>query len=126
MGAKENLEEENKEGKDAVQINSGIDSTERIDAIKELIFGENMVEYDHKFHALFEKLEAYHKESEAQLMNVNEKLIIEMNEMRRKFEERVLHLQNEINAHLNKIEDDKTDRREFGKMLQVIADNLMK
>lgn len=126
MEAKENIDGVNKDGNDAVKDNSRTDSAERIDAIKKLIFGENMVEYDHKFHALFEKLEAYHKQSEAHLISINEKLIMDMNEMKKKFEERVQHLQNEINAHLNKIENDKTDRREFGKMFQVIAENLMK
>lgn len=115
MGAKEtNSPQEPAEG------------AERIDAIKKLIFGENMVEYDHKFQAIFEKLEEYHRDSEARLMNVNKQLINDMQSMKQKFEDRVQVLQQEINAHLAKIEDDKTDRRDFGKMLQSIAESLMK
>lgn len=117
---------ENNTPEKAASENSGIESAERIDAIKKLIFGENMIEYDHKFQALFDRLEEYHKEFEMRLLGMNQKHLDEMKDMKKKFENRVESLQNEINAHLNKIEDDKTDRREFGKMLQSIAENLMK
>lgn len=100
--------------------------TERIDAIKKLIFGEDMIEYDHRFEAVFKKLEEYHRDSEAKLLHVNQQLVNDIQEMKRKFEIQVQVLHQEINAHLAKIEDDKTDRHEFGKMLQTMAENLMK
>lgn len=126
MATKENFEEQNASEASDQAANTEAEGTERIDAIKKLIFGENMLEYDHKFKDLFEKLEDYHKEFEARLISVNQKLVEDMHDMKRKFENRVELLQLEINNHLAKIEDDKTDRREFGKMLQSIADNLMK
>lgn len=112
--------------KETIPNQDHAEGEERIDAIKKLIFGENMVEYDHKFQDIFDKLDEYHRDSEARLMSVNKKLIEDMQSMKQKFEERVQVLQQEINAHLAKIEDDKTDRRDFGKMLQVIAESLMK
>lgn len=112
--------------KESNQTNSIEEGAERIDAIKKLIFGENMIEYDHKFEAVFEKLEEYQRESAAKLLQVNQQLVNEMQEMKRKFEIQVQVLNQEINAHLAKIEDDKTDRHEFGKMLQAMAENLMK
>lgn len=108
------------------QSNAQDSGTERIDAIKKLIFGENMIEYDHRFEAVFKKLEEYHRDSEAKLLQVNQQLINDIQEMKRKFEIQVQVLHQEINAHLAKIEDDKTDRHEFGKMLQTMAENLMK
>lgn len=112
--------------KDQGSVNLTAEANERIDAIKKLIFGENMVEYDHKFHDVFEKIEAYHKQSEEHLYKIHQELVDDLKEQSRKFDERVKKLEKEINSHLDKIEDDKTDRREFGKMLQAIAENLMK
>lgn len=85
-----------------------------------------MIEYDHRFEAVFKKLEEYHRDSEAKLLHVNQQLVNDIQEMKRKFEIQVQVLHQEINAHLAKIEDDKTDRHEFGKMLQTMAENLMK
>lgn len=108
------------------QAHPNDEGAERIDAIKQLIFGENMIEYDHKFEAVFKKLEEYHRDSETRLMQVNQQLINDLHEMKRNFEVQVQVLHQEINAHLAKIEDDKTDRHDFGRMLQTMAENLMK
>ena len=98
---------------------------ERIDAIKKLIFGENMEEYDHKFHDVFKKLEEYHIEFEERLMSLNEKMEHEISALNKHFEKELSKAKKELENQALQLDDNKADRRELGKMLASVSDKLI-
>lgn len=99
---------------------------QRLDAIKSLLFGENMEEYDHKFHDLFDKLEQYHTEFEERMKKLHRQHQKELTEMTTKFESEMRSLEKEIRANLNKLDDNKSDRRALSDMLKNVAEQLVK
>lgn len=99
---------------------------QRIDAIKSLLFGENMEEYDHKFDDLFFKLDEFHKEFEERMKKLHREHQKELTEMTTKFEADMRALEREIRANLNKLDDNKSDRRALSEMLKNVADQLVK
>lgn len=101
-------------------------AAERIDAIKKLIFGENMEEYDHKFHDLFEKLEEYHTELENRIEKMNNKLSEEIKNLGKRIESRISQLDNENKSDFSTMNYNKTDRRELAEMLIELAEKLQK
>ena len=100
------------------------ENVKKIDAIKKLIFGENMEEYDHKFHDLFDKLDELHEEFESKIGAVTRKLTADTNKLAQKSEDRFELLQKELESQVQKLNDSKTDRRALGKMLSVISEKL--
>lgn len=98
---------------------------ERIDAIKKLIFGENMEEYDHKFHDVFKKLEEYHIEFEERLMALNNKVEHEIAALNKHFEKELSKAKRELENQAALLDDNKADRRELGKMLASVSDKLI-
>lgn len=106
------------------QLSNG--DAQRIDAIKSLLFGENMEEYDHKFDNLFDKLEQYHKEFEDRMRKLHREHQKELTEMTTKFESDMRTLEKEIRANLSKLDDNKSDRRALSDMLKNVAEQLVK
>lgn len=120
------MAEELKEIQEQNGENVTIADAQRIDAIKSLLFGENMEEYDHKFDDLFDKLEHYHNEFEERVKKLHRKHQDEMKAMTTQFEERINLMEKEIAAKFSKMDDNKSDRRELGKMLRNISEQLQK
>ena len=89
-------------------------------AIKQLIFGENMVEYDQRFNDTMEYLEKVKKELQDAIAAVESQLDQTAKNLRKEAEDQNNALMNEI----AKLEDKKADRKALGKMLQNIGEKL--
>ena len=112
--------EENKTTNKSDELNS-----KKIDAIKELIFGENMEEYDHKFHDLFDKIEAFHDEFEERMLKTNSKIVSDVKHLAKKTDNHIESLKNELAKQIAKLDDEKSDKRTLGKMLGEISKKLL-
>lgn len=99
-------------------------SLERIDAIKTLIFGENMEEYEKKFHELFAKIEEFHAEFEDRMLKTKKKMIQDVNLLTKKIDNRAAEMEMDFAKKMAKLDDDKSDRRSLSKMLKEIAAKL--
>lgn len=109
--------------------NEGMNSTnaaERINAIKSLIFGENMEEYDHKFHDLFDKLEEFHNELDDKINKLHKKINSEFTALKAKFDADLSELRKNHDEELRKLNDAKTNRHDLSDMLKDVASKLAK
>lgn len=109
--------------------NEGMNSTnatERINAIKTLIFGENMEEYDHKFHDLFDKLEEFHDELEDKINKLHKKMTADFASLKQKFDEDLNTLKQNHDEELKRLNDAKTNRHDLSDMLKDVAAKLSK
>lgn len=101
-------------------------AAERINAIKTLIFGENMEEYDHKFHDLFDKLEEFHDELEEKINKTHKKMSADLSALKNKFDADLAELRKNHDEELRKLNDAKTNRHDLSDMLKDVASKLAK
>ncbi len=96
----------------------------KVDAIKQLIFGENMVEYDQRFQKMMDKLEDTHRILEEKIEQLDHTVNATITDLNSEFESKRLKLEDEFHTAVDKLNDKKTDRKALGKMLQAIATKL--
>lgn len=100
------------------------ENDKKMDAIKQLIFGENMVEYDQRFNELMEKLENTHQLLEEKIKLLDDTLNSTIDDLNSEFESKRLKLEDDFNIAFDKLDRKKTDRKALGKMLQTIGEKL--
>ena len=99
-------------------------SDPRIDAIKDIIFGENIKEYN----AEFRKIKEYIEEQKAILETAIDSLRSDMDklleEVRNDFDDSVKALKDRTLEEMNNLDDAKTNRATLGSMLEDIGKKL--
>lgn len=115
------LEENNRENQGKVVEET---SDPRIDAIKDIIFGENIKEYD----AEFKKIKEYIEEQKSILETAIDSLRSDMDklleEVRNDFDDSVKSLKNRTLEEMNNLDDTKANRATLGSMLEDIGKKL--
>tara|TARA_B100000965_G_scaffold389281_1_gene394768 strand:+ start:393 stop:740 length:348 start_codon:yes stop_codon:yes gene_type:complete len=97
---------------------------EKMDAIKQLIFGDNMVEYDQRFKEVFDRIEKTQAELEDKLNSLDGQVKSTIEQLNKEFQLKSENLENQFLKAIEKLEDKKTDRKNLGKMLQNIGEKL--
>lgn len=111
---------ENKSDKNKVEGNNQqVDS--RIAAVRDLIFGENIQQYNTEFDDVYSKIKSLKEETENNLSesvtNIERKLADLESLMDNKFQD----LNEDLERRLADLDDEKTDRKKLGKALEKIA-----
>lgn len=96
----------------------------KVDAIKELIFGENMTEYNKRFADTLGKLEQVKTDLETKRKALAQTIHNELADTKKEIESRMTAIESTIAKEVARLEDKKTDRKAIGKMLQNIAEKL--
>lgn len=107
MSKKENLQ----------PTNDTVDSTSKIEAIKNLIFGENMVQYDSEFETLRKDLQQKKEHLESYIDEVRNELMQSIDTLSTDVNIRITDLEDSLNAKTEALSEKKVDRRELGKLL---------
>lgn len=113
------------------------DNEAKMDAIKQLIFGENMVEYDQRFNAMMEQMQKSQQLLESKIQEVDATLNSTIStlestindaiyDLNGEFESKTAKMEDSFNVAFDKLDNKKTDRRTLGKMLQTIGEKLQK
>lgn len=111
----------------ADQKNTSSETTtndQKMDAIKQLIFGENMVEYDQRFEEVVSRIEATQASLEMKLQNLELNMNSVIDDLNSEFENKRLKLEDHFNILYDKLDNNKTDRKALGKMLANIGNKL--
>lgn len=101
-----------------------VNNDPKIDAIKQLIFGENMTEYDQRFDETLKSLEDAKAEIEEKRKEMDAKIQDTLNSMNKEFEKKMTTMETLFLNHIERLDDKKTDRKALGKMLQNISEKL--
>ena len=110
--------------KAAQSKNQEVDSASKIEAIKNLIFGENIEQYDSEFHAMKrdiqkkkDQLDKYIDEVRAELMQSIDSLNTDVNI-------RITELEDSLREKTDQIAEDKVGKKELGKLLISLGEKL--
>ena len=94
-----------------------LDSSSKIEAIKNLIFGENIEQYNSEFDTLKKDLEKKKKVLEDYIDEVRNELMQSIDSLSTDVNIRITDLEDALNAKTESLTEQKIDRKELGKLL---------
>ncbi|APX99188.1 hypothetical protein CLV86_1137 [Lacinutrix venerupis] len=100
------------------------DPTSKIDAIKQLIFGENMVEYNHEFEAVKKDILKKKKELENLVDEVKTELLQNIDNLSTDINIRITELENSLEDKADALEEKKLDRKLLGDLLIKLGEKI--
>lgn len=100
------------------------DPTSKIDAIKQLIFGENIQEYNHEFEAVKQDILNKKKELVDLMEDVKAELLQNIDNLSTDINIRITELENTLEDKTDALEDKKLDRKLFGDLLIKLGEKI--
>ena len=99
-------------------------TTSKIDAIKQLIFGENIQAYDNEFDTLKKDILNKKNELEDLIESVKPELIKSIDSASTDINIRITELEDKIEDRLEDLDDKKLNRRELGDLLVKLGEKI--
>ena len=99
--------------------NEAVDN--RIAAVRDLIFGENMQQYQNDFDEARELISNLKKESTETLADLSANFENKIQALQESTEESLNRLAADIDKKITRLDDNKADRKKLGKALEKIA-----
>lgn len=93
----------------------------KIDVIKELIFGNNIREYQKEFTDIYDQIENTKKELKQMINSTKDALYDDLEDLRKEMNNRIDEVQLSLNTEIDNLEDKKTDREQLGSLLEEMA-----
>ena len=113
-----------KNDKNTQDITNSNDPTSKIDAIKQLIFGDNIQEYDHEFEAVKLDILNKKKELESLIDDVKAELLQNIDNLSTDINIRITELENTLEDKAQVLEEKKLDRKLFGDLLIKLGEKI--
>lgn len=113
------MEENNPEQQNDTPIKPTVDS--RIAAVRDLIFSENIEQYDAQFTEVNNQINELREETEKNLFETSANLEQRLSDLETLMEQKFDALYDDLDKRLAKLNDDKADRRNLGQALEKIA-----
>ncbi|HHL52142.1 MAG TPA: hypothetical protein ENJ39_02095 [Flammeovirgaceae bacterium] len=98
----------------------------KIAAIREIIFGDNIKEFEKEFKKLNNIIDAYKDELEKKLAAFKEQAESLIASTNQEFDNKINELRAELNKRLDELANEKLDRKSFGSALQKLGDEIGK
>jgi len=96
---------------------NSLDSSSKIEAIKNLIFGENIEQYDSEFDKVRKEIEKKKTALENYIDEVRNELMQSIDSLSTDISIRMTDLEDSLQAKTEALTEDKVDRKELGKLL---------
>ena len=96
---------------------NSVDSNSKLEAIKNLIFGENIQQYDSEFDLLKKDILAKRKELFEMIEDTREEVNKSIDSLSTDLNIRITDLESKMDDRLDNMEDDKTSRSMLGEAL---------
>lgn len=93
----------------------------RIAAVRDLIFGENIQQYNSEFEDVYNKIKALQNETQKNLADSVTNLENKLADLESLMEHKFQDLNEDLDKRLADLDDEKADRRKLGKALEKIA-----
>ena len=100
------------------------DASTKIDAIKQLIFGENMQAYDSEFESVKKDLLNKKKELEALIDEVRSELMQSIDNLSTDVNIRITELEDHLNNKIDVLENKKADRKLLGELFTKLGEKI--
>ncbi|MEO9869151.1 hypothetical protein [Ekhidna sp.] len=99
-------------------------SDDRLEAVRDLLFGQNVQEYRDEFKELKDLLQQQRDELEQQSTSAETQMLDRLGQLEKKLSDQLTEATKEINTRLDALSNDKADRKQLAKLLQSIASEL--
>lgn len=93
----------------------------RIAAVRDLIFGENIQQYNSDFEDVFNKIKALQNKTESSLADAITNLENKLADLESLMDHKFQDLNDDLDKKLADLDDEKADRKKLGKALEKIA-----
>ncbi|QNM86667.1 hypothetical protein H9W90_05985 [Polaribacter pectinis] len=93
----------------------------RIAAVRDLIFGENIQQYNSEFDDIYSKIKALKEQNQKNLSESVTNLENKLADLESLMEHKFQDLNDDLDKRLADLDDEKADRRKLGKALEKIA-----
>ncbi|PQJ82228.1 hypothetical protein [Polaribacter glomeratus] len=93
----------------------------RIAAVRDLIFGENILQYNTEFADVYDKLKALENQTKSNLAESVSQLENKLADLESLMDHKFQDLSEDLDRRLADLDDEKADRRKLGKALEKIA-----
>ncbi|WP_435416188.1 hypothetical protein [Polaribacter aestuariivivens] len=93
----------------------------RIAAVRDLIFGENIQQYNTEFADVYDKIKALQNETRTNLSEAVSNLENKLADLESLMDHKFQDLNDDLDKRLADLDDEKADRRKLGKALEKIA-----
>lgn len=113
-----------KQEKTNMDNNNVSDPSSKIDAIKQLIFGENIQEYNSEFEAVKQDILNKKQELENLIDDVKAELLQNIDNLSTDINIRITELENTLEDKADALDDKKLDRRLFGDLLIKLGEKI--
>lgn len=101
-----------------------VDSTSKIEAIKNLIFGDNIVQYDSEFETLKKEIDSQKETLSNYIDQVRGELMQAIDSLSTDINIRITDLEDSLNEKTNALQETKVDRKELGKLLVSLGEKI--
>ena len=117
------MSKENNNKTEEKEINkaSAFSNDAKIDVIKELIFGNNMREYQSEFEGIHDVVTQNKLDIENKLNTAKDEIYDYLEEMRKELNSKIDDLQMTLQAEIDRLDDVKTDRKMLGDLFEHMA-----
>lgn len=100
------------------------DSNSKIEAIKNLIFGENIEQYDNQFDTIRKEIKTKKEKLENYIDEVRNELMQSIDSLSTDVNIRITDLEDSLQAKTEALADDKIDRKELGELLKNLGEKI--
>jgi len=100
------------------------EATSKIDAIKQLIFGENMQAYDSEFETLKKDILTKKKELEVLMDEVKSELLQNIDNLSTDINIRITELENNLEDKIDDLNEKKVDRKLLGELFTKLGEKI--
>ena len=101
-----------------------MDSSSKIEAIKNLIFGENIQQYDSEFETLKSEIDKKKALLENYIDEVRNELMQSIDSLSTDVNIRITDLEDSLQAKTEALTEEKVDRKELGKLLISLGEKI--
>jgi len=112
-----------KEQKEA-KSKSVTDSASKIEVIKNLIFGENIAEYNSEFETLKKEIDSKREELQKYIDETREELISSIDNLSTDINIRMTDLENSLEDKADKLDHQKVDKKLLGNLLISLGEKI--
>lgn len=110
---------------DQPKVNGSLgENSSKIDAIKELLFGEEINGYDSEFQALKKDILQKRKELEKLISEVKSDLLASIDNVSVDIDKRMAELEKTVSKRTDALEDKKVDKKALGNLLVKLGEKI--
>jgi len=100
------------------------DSSSKIEAIKNLIFGENIEQYDSEFNTLKKEIQEKKEALESYIDEVRSEIMQSIDTLSTDVNIRITDLEDAVQAKTDALSEEKVDRKQLGKLLISLGEKI--